>query len=71
MGALQAAIEAAGLNEGKLATAPKAGNLENVSYMAGGKTREISNYAGTSGYLLQGDILSSLGGASRHDQILL
>ncbi|WP_435893713.1 hypothetical protein [Oceaniferula spumae] len=61
VGALQAAIEAAGLNDGKVDFKPTVTNLENVSYQAGGKSKTISNYAGSSGYLLQADVLSSIG----------
>ena len=72
-GALQAAIEAAGLNGNQVSQKPTAGNIENVSYQVAGQTKHISNYAGTSGYLLQGDILNSIGGilSARSDTFVI
>lgn len=73
VGALQAAIEAAKLNDGKWTEAPTAANVANVSYQAGGVSRTLSTYAGTSGYLMQGDILSSIGGnlSARSDTFVI
>ncbi|WP_143158334.1 hypothetical protein [Rubritalea squalenifaciens] len=64
VGALQAAIESVGLND-SLTQKPVTQNIENVSYSVDGKTRDISNYAGASGYLTQADVLSAVGGVLR------
>ena len=73
IGALQAAIESAGLNGADLSQKPTAGNLTNLSYKVNGSSHDISTYAGTSGYLLQADVLSSIGGilSTRSDTFVI
>jgi len=73
VGALQAAIEASGLNGSSIAQKPTAGNLENLHYKVDGTSHDISTYAGTAGYLLQADVLSSIGGilSARSDTFVI
>jgi hypothetical protein len=61
VGALQAAIEDAGLNQ-SVGGVPSAPNVENVTYQVNGTSRRLSTYAGTTDYVLQGDVLNALGG---------
>jgi len=61
LGALQSAIEAAGLNDGKMSAEPSFQNMENVSYNVNGNAKKLSTYMGTAGHLLQSDILNSVG----------
>jgi type II secretory pathway pseudopilin PulG len=62
LGALQAAIEKAGLNDRPEVSNPTtAGNMEHRNYTVAGTQKRFSTYVGTPGYVMQADILSALG----------
>lgn len=62
VGALQAAIEKAGINDRPEVSNPTtASYLEHRSYGVAGSTKPLSTYVGTPGYVMQADILSALG----------
>ncbi len=62
LGALQAAIEKAGLNDRPEVSNPAtAGYIEHRSYQVAGSSKSFSTYVGTPGYVMQADILSALG----------
>ncbi|MCH7227373.1 hypothetical protein [Haloferula sp. A504] len=62
LGALQAAIEKAGLNDRPAVSNPvSANNIEHRRYEVAGDSRSFSTYVGTPGYVMQADILSALG----------
>lgn len=62
LGALQAAIEKAGLNDRSQVSNPAtASNLEHRNYQVAGSSKSFSTYVGTPGYVMQADILSTLG----------
>jgi hypothetical protein len=62
LGALQAAIEKAGLNDRAAVSNPvTAGNIEHRNYSVAGTAKSFSTYVGTPGYVMQADILSALG----------
>lgn len=62
LGALQAAIEKAGLNDRPAVSKPvTASNIEHRSFEVAGTPKTFSTYVGTPGYVMQADILSALG----------
>lgn len=66
LGALQAAIEKAGLNNRPEVSNPVSlGNMEHKSYNIAGAAQRFSTYVGAPGYVMQGDILSTLGSVLR------
>ncbi|QQL44872.1 FAD-binding oxidoreductase [Sulfuriroseicoccus oceanibius] len=66
LGALQAAIEKAGLNSRPEVSNPVTHrSMSHRRFSVAGETRDFSTYVGAPGYLMQGDILSSLGSTLR------
>lgn len=62
LGALQAAIEKAGLNDRAAVSNPAtASYIEHRAYQVAGSAKTFSTYVGTPGYVMQADILSALG----------
>ena len=61
LGALQSAIESAGLNDVSMSIDTTFTGLENEDYKVNGNSKKLSTYMGTSGHLLQSDILNSVG----------
>lgn len=62
LGALQAAIEKAGLNDRPAVSNPTtASYMEHRNYQVGGFSKPFSTCVGTPGYVMQADILSALG----------
>lgn len=62
LGALQAAIEKAGLNDRSAVSNPTtASGIEHRTYNVAGTSKPFSTYVGTPGYVMQADILSALG----------
>jgi hypothetical protein len=62
LGALQAAIEKAGLNDRSEVSNPaSASYIEHRNYQVAGSSKNFSTYVGTPGYVMQADILSALG----------
>jgi hypothetical protein len=61
-GALQAAIEKAGLNDRPEVSNPvTASYIEHRNYQVAGSSKALSTYVGAPGYIMQADILSALG----------
>lgn len=74
LGALQAAIEKAGLNDRPEVSNPTTATyIEHKKYQVGGETKSFSTYVGTPGYVMQADILSALGSnlRARSDTFLI
>lgn len=61
LGALQAAIEAAGLNPSSVEKEPSAPNIDNTSFRVDGSSASSSTYFGSSQYLTQADVLNTIG----------
>lgn len=62
LGAMQAAIEKAGLNDRPAVSNPvTAGYIEHRNYQVAGANKSLGTFIGTPGYVMQGDILSALG----------
>lgn len=62
LGALQAAIEKAGLNDRPEVSNPAtASYLEHRNFQVAGSSKSFSTYVGTPGYVMQADILGALG----------
>ncbi|MFD2159069.1 hypothetical protein ACFSW8_09180 [Rubritalea tangerina] len=64
LGALQMAIEAAGIND-SLRNAVSIPNIENSSINTGENIKAISTLTGAPGYLMQSDVLNSIGSILR------
>ncbi len=64
LGALQMAIESAGLNDSKR-NSVGIGNIENTTIKADGTSFTISTLTGSPGYLMQSDVLTSIGSILR------
>lgn len=60
LGAIQAAIESSGLND-SMAIDVTTANLENTIFQIDGKKKTLSTLTGVPGYLMQSDVLTSIG----------